>query len=62
VKIVKLLVVALLISSPAFAETRFLDRSIKLKGEAHPYQVYVPADYTSAKLWSVIVYLHGTGP
>jgi len=61
VKIVKLLVVALLISSPAFAETGFLDRSITFKGETSHYQVYVPADYTTAKLWPVIVYLHGDG-
>jgi predicted peptidase len=61
VKIVKLLVVALLISSPAFAETGFLDRSITFKGETYPYQVYVPADYTSAKFWPVIVCLHGNG-
>lgn len=60
-KIVKLLVVALLISCPAFAETGFLDRSITLKGETYHYQIYVPADYTSAKLWPVIVCLHGNG-
>jgi len=60
-KIVKLLAVALLISCPAFAETGFLDRTIKLKGETYSYQVYIPAEYATAKLWPVIVYLHGDG-
>lgn len=60
-EIIRLLVVTLLISCPAFAETGFLDLSIKLKGETYPYQVYVPADYTTAKLWPIIVYLHGNG-
>ena len=60
-KIVKLLVVALLICSPAFAETGFLDRAVTLKGKTYRYQVYVPTDYTPTKMWPIIVYLHGNG-
>lgn len=60
-KIVTLLVVALLINSPAFAETGFLDRAVTMKGETYRYQVYVPADYTPTRMWPIIVYLHGNG-
>ena len=41
--------------------TGFLDRSLPFQGEAHRYQVYVPADYTKAKRWPVILFLHGAG-
>jgi predicted peptidase len=60
-KITKLVLVALMMSSPALAETGFLDRSITLKGETYRYQVYVPADYVATKKWPVIAYLHGAG-
>ena len=60
-KIVYLFVFVLLISASAFADTGFLDRSIKFKGENFNYQIYVPADYTSKKKFPVIVFLHGNG-
>jgi poly(3-hydroxybutyrate) depolymerase len=42
-------------------ETGFLNRSIAGGGEAYRYQVYVPADFTPARKWPVILFLHGAG-
>jgi predicted peptidase len=42
-------------------ETGFLNRTLSHQGEAHRYQVYVPADYSAAKAWPVILFLHGAG-
>jgi predicted peptidase len=42
-------------------ETGFLDRSITVAGHTYRYQVYVPAEYTPAKPWPVLVNLHGDG-
>jgi len=50
-----------LIAATARAETGFLDRVVTIGSTPHRYQVYVPADFTSAKAWPVIVYLHGGG-
>ena len=43
-------------------ETGFLDRTIQIGGQAIRYQVYVPAEYTPARTWPVLVHLHGSGP
>lgn len=56
-----LLVVSALISTPVKAQTGFLDRTITIGGDSHPYQVYVPANYASRTAWPVIVSLHGNG-
>ncbi len=32
-----------------------------MNGQACAYQVYVPSDYSAARQWPVIVYLHGNG-
>src|SRR6266446_5048302 len=61
VKIVLVVAATLLISSGAFGETGFLDRSVTFQGERYSYQVYVPANYTPASSWPVIVFLHGNG-
>src|SRR6266550_4220662 len=42
-------------------QTGFLDRSITLSGAAYHYQVYVPANYSTAQQWPVILFLHGAG-
>ena len=42
-------------------ETGFLDRTIRLDGATHRYQVYVPAEYSKSKRWPVILFLHGSG-
>ncbi len=42
-------------------ETGFLDRTISVAGEAHRYQVYVPANYDPNIEWPVILFLHGAG-
>jgi predicted peptidase len=41
--------------------TGFLNRTIELEGVSHRYQVYVPAEYTRARRWPVILFLHGSG-
>jgi len=42
-------------------ETGFLDRTLRLDGVAHRYQVYVPAEYSRSRRWPVILFLHGSG-
>ena len=42
-------------------ETGFLNRTLMLNGESYRYQVYVPADYSPARRWPVILFLHGGG-
>jgi predicted peptidase len=42
-------------------ETGFLTRTVEFNGVHYPYQVYVPASYTSAERWPVILFLHGAG-
>lgn len=51
----------ILFTAAALAQTGFLDRSITVGREVFRYQVYVPAEHSSASLWPVIVYLHGNG-
>jgi predicted peptidase len=41
--------------------TGFLNRTIAVEGVGHRYQVYVPAEYTRARRWPVILFLHGSG-
>lgn len=41
--------------------TGFLNRTIELEGVSYRYQVYVPAEYTRARRWPVILFLHGSG-
>jgi predicted peptidase len=47
--------------STAHAETGFLDRVVTVDATAHRYQVYVPLEFSAARTWPVIVYLHGGG-
>lgn len=42
-------------------QTGFLDRSVTVGGVAYPYEVYVPASYSTAQQWPVILFLHGAG-
>lgn len=42
-------------------ETGFLNRSVEVGGSSYSYQVYVPASYTPAQRWPVILFLHGAG-
>jgi len=44
-----------------FADTGFLDRSVKLHGTTYRYQAFVPSDYTRSREWALIVDLHGNG-
>lgn len=43
------------------AQTGFLDRSVTIGGVAYPYEIYVPATYSTAQQWPVILFLHGAG-
>jgi len=42
-------------------ETGFLDRSLKMDGVEHRYQVYVPENYAATSVWPAILFLHGAG-
>ncbi len=42
-------------------QTGFLDRSVTVGGVAYPYEIYVPANYSTAQQWPVILFLHGAG-
>ena len=42
-------------------ETGFLNRTVRVKGVAYKYQVYVPAEWSKNKKWPVILFLHGSG-
>ena len=42
-------------------ETGFLNRSLSFGGETYRYQVYVPAEFTLARKWPVVLFLHGAG-
>ena len=58
-----LLVAALLLAPTVlFAqESGFLDRSVRVDGTDHAYQVYVPRVYTASRQWPVVLFLHGAG-
>jgi predicted peptidase len=59
-----LLIGALLFTAPLIArgrETGFLNRSVRVGNATYRYQVYVPADWSKAKRWPVILFLHGAG-
>jgi predicted peptidase len=58
------LIPLLLLATSLFAarkETGFLDRTVTVDNTTYRYQVYVPANWTKAKLWPVIFFLHGAG-
>lgn len=42
-------------------ETGFLNRTVTVSGEAHRYQVFVPAEYEPTRRWPIILFLHGSG-
>jgi predicted peptidase len=50
-----------LAGATASAETGFLDRVVTVGATQHRYQVYVPVDFSAARSWPVLVYLHGGG-
>ncbi len=41
--------------------TGFLNKTMTVRGETRRYVVYVPHEYTPAKAWPLIVFLHGRG-
>lgn len=41
--------------------TGFINKTIAVDGHKRNYVVYVPRDYTPAKSWPLIVFLHGKG-
>ena len=48
-------------SGRAQEQTGFLNRAVAVDGVDHRYQVYLPADYSRARRWPVILFLHGSG-
>ena len=58
------IIAALLAVLPARAkkvQTGFLDRTITVAGAEYKYQVFVPDNWTSKRIWPVILFLHGAG-
>jgi len=49
------------VAASAQTERGFLARTLKLRERQVRYQVYVPPEYTSARPWPAVVYLHGSG-
>ncbi len=48
-------------TAPASVATGFLYKTVTYGGEAYPYCVYVPPDYTPERAWPVVLFLHGSG-
>lgn len=48
-------------SAGAQEPTGFLNHTVTVDGVSHRYQVYVPAEYSRARRWPVILLLHGSG-
>lgn len=47
--------------APATAQRGFLDRVYRNAQGEHRYVVFVPHDYSTARAWPVILFLHGAG-
>ena len=57
-----LLSLSFLSAAPAGSQTvqtGFLDRSVTIGGVAYTYELYVPAGYSTAQQWPIIIFLHG---
>ena len=42
-------------------ETGFLNRKVTVEGTEYRYVVYVPPDWSAARKWPVVLFLHGAG-
>jgi len=42
-------------------QTGFLDRTVTVAGTEYKYQVFIPDQWTPARKWPVILFLHGAG-
>lgn len=53
------------VPAPASATTltagRFVDRTLEDSSGAHKYVVYLPPGYSAARLWPLVLFLHGAG-
>ncbi len=54
--------ICIVVTGPAEAkhETGFLDRLVVVNAVSYKYQVYVPENWTAARQWPVILFLHGS--
>lgn len=55
------LATSVFVPSIASVQTGFLDRRVSVDGRTYRYQIYLPLEYEQAKLWPVLVDLHGNG-
>lgn len=55
------LMLALDLGAPAPPATGFLYKTLTFDGQTCAYCVYVPPDYTPARQWPAILFLHGAG-
>ena len=45
----------------AAPETGFLNRTVTVAGTSYRYVVFVPIEWTSARKWPIVLFLHGAG-
>lgn len=48
------------LAANAAPEARFLDRTVSVGGTEYRYVVSVPGDWTVAKAWPIVLFLHGS--
>ncbi|MBK9127650.1 MAG: prolyl oligopeptidase family serine peptidase [Phycisphaerales bacterium] len=48
-------------TAPSVAPAGFLYKTLELDGATYAYSVFVPPDYTPARKWPVVLFLHGSG-
>ena len=48
------------LAAQAAPEAQFLDRTVTVKGTAYRYVVSIPGDWSAAREWPVILFLHGS--
>jgi len=41
--------------------TGFLDRAVTIDGITYPYVIFIPRDWSPARTWPVVLFLHGAG-
>src|ERR1035438_9613032 len=48
------------LAANAAPEARFLERTVTVNGVEYRYVVSVPGDWTAAKAWPIVLFLHGS--
>lgn len=59
--LVILVLLASCTSTNRMTQTGFLDRTVTVGATSYPYVVYIPREWTPARSWPVVLFLHGAG-